>query len=71
MKRLFMLRDKHNRPFMGIPKANGPLCFSSKPEAKARRDEIRETFQDENKVVPFEYDLHVSPAFDHHNFKGV
>lgn len=70
MKRLFMLRDKHQRPFMGIPKANGPLCFENKQEAKARRDEIRATFQDENKVVPFEYDLHVSPGPDHNKFKN-
>lgn len=70
MKRLFMLRDAHNRPFMGIPSSSGPICFENKQAAKERRDEIRDTFANEKGVVPFEYDLHVSPGPDHHNYKG-
>lgn len=71
MKRLFMLRDVHNRPFMGIPKSNGPLCFESKMEAKERRDEIRNTFMQEDRTIPHEYNLHISAGPDHHNFKGM
>lgn len=64
MKRLFMLRDEAGRPFMGIPKANGPLCFETKTEAKDRRDEVNTLYADPNYV-------HVSPGPDHHNFKGM
>ena len=68
MKRLFMLRDAHNRPFMGIPSSSGPLCFENKMDAKERRDEVRDTFINERGVVPHEYDLHVSPGPDHYKY---
>ena len=62
MKRLFMLRDvKSKQPFMGIPKANGPLSFGSKKEAKAHRDEIN--------ASDLGYSLKVSPGPDHRNFQ--
>lgn len=40
MKRLFALRHTNGALFQAIPREIGPLCFESKQEAKARRDEI-------------------------------
>lgn len=63
MKRLFILRDQNNRPFMGIPSSNGPLSFPTKQAAKERRDEI-------NNAKLYDFTLHVSPGPDHHNYKA-
>lgn len=60
IKRLFMLRDRGDHPFIGIPQADGPLCFATKKEAKDRRDELNATRDD----GPFT----VSPGPDHHLF---
>lgn len=61
MKRLFMLRDRSNRPLQGIPAKDGPLSFEAKAEAKARRDELNNTKFDG-------YPYTVSPGPDHRNY---
>lgn len=61
MKRLFILRDrKTNHPFLAIPHSQGPLTFSSKKEAKERREEAKE----------LGYDLKVSPGPDHWRYQA-
>lgn len=60
MKRLFILKDNNGHSFIGIPKEQGPLCFTNKKEAKERRDEIN--------AQELGYKLHVSYGPDHRNY---
>lgn len=62
MKRLFMLRDEKDRPFIQIPSSGGPLCFETKRDAKERRNEVN--------AAKLGYHLHVSPGPDHRNYRG-
>lgn len=62
MKRLFALKQVDGHLFQGIPSKNGPLCFESKQEAKARRDEINEAKLAGCPVC-------VTPGPDHHNWQ--
>lgn len=62
MKRLFALRENNGNIFIQIPKANGPLCFATKAEAKERRDEINK--------AKLGYTVTVTLGADHRNFKG-
>lgn len=63
MKRLFMLREANGKPFQGIPRANGPLSFATKKEAKERRDEINK--------LGLNGDVTVSAGPDHRNYRGA
>lgn len=57
MKKLFKLTYTTGGDFVQIPKSEGVLCFGSKVEAKARRDEIN--------AANLGYKVKVSPGPDH------
>ena len=45
MKRLFALKESNGILFHTIPASAGPLYFSSKSEAKERRDEVNKLYE--------------------------